>query len=1009
MKTYRTHLLICGGTGCQASGSEAVKEALEKEIIKRGLDSEVRVIETGCNGFCAMGPVMVVQPEGIFYQKLQKEDVPELVEEHLLKGRPVKRLFYVEPASAETINKLEDIPFFSKQKLIVLKNKSLVDPEIIDEYISQDGYLGVAKALTEMTPEEIINEMKISGLRGRGGAGFPTGLKWEFGNKSPGDIKYVLCNADEGDPGAFMDRSVLEADPHAVLEGMIIGAKAIGAHQGYIYCRAEYPLAIRRLDIAISQAREYNLLGKDILGSGFDFDLEVYQGAGAFVCGEETALMHSIEGKRGMPRPRPPFPAQQGLWKKPSVLNNVETLANVAQIILKGGEWYAGIGTEGSKGTKVFALTGTVNNIGLVEVPMGTSLKSIIYEIGGGIPGNKKFKAVQLGGPSGGCVPGHLLDTLTDYEAIAKVGAIMGSGGMIVMDEDTCMVDMARFFIEFCKEESCGKCTPCREGTSRMLEILEKITQGKGEPRDLVDLRELSEFIKDTALCGLGQTAPNPVLSTLQYFLHEYEDHILEKKCEAGVCADLFKAKCVNACPIGQDVPGYLSLVGEGRYEEAFSLIYQTNPMPGICGRVCTHPCMDVCLRGQTDEALSIPKIKRFASDMAIKRGFTIHVDKAQPKNQKVAIVGGGPGGLAAAYHLALMGYEPTLFEELPELGGMLRYGIPSYRLPRDILDQEIEFILKVGVKTKTNCRVGHDVTLDDLQKDYDALFIAVGAHRNLSIGIPGEDLPNVIGGARFLRDMESGTAPKVGKRVAVIGGGNVAIDVARTCRRMGAAVTVLYRRERKDMPAYEEEIEDALVEGIDLKLLLAPKSICQANNRLLFELDECELKEFDRSGRRRPVPIEGRTVSEEYDTIFSAIGQAPELSFAPSLRIERGTISADRLSLATNLPGVFAGGDAVTGPARIVDALAHGKRTAKEIDKYLSDKRGEKAYEERLEKISITMKIPEETIKQPMAEMPKLSPEERIKNFMEVELGFDEETAKNECSRCLRCDVMEE
>ncbi|MBW2207837.1 MAG: NADH-quinone oxidoreductase subunit NuoF, partial [Deltaproteobacteria bacterium] len=707
MKTYRTHLLICGGTGCKASGSEAVKEALEKEIIKRGLDSEVRVIETGCNGFCAMGPVMVVQPEGIFYQKLQKEDVPELVEEHLLKGRPVKRLFYVEPASAETINKLEDIPFFSKQKLIVLKNKSLVDPEIIDEYISQDGYLGVAKALTEMTPEEIINEMKISGLRGRGGAGFPTGLKWEFGNKSPGDFKYVLCNADEGDPGAFMDRSVLEADPHAVLEGMIIGAKAIGAHQGYIYCRAEYPLAIRRLDVAITQAREYNLLGKDVLGSGFDFDLEVYQGAGAFVCGEETALMHSIEGKRGMPRPRPPFPAQQSQWKKPSVLNNVETLANVAQIILKGGEWYAGIGTEGSKGTKVFALTGAVNNIGLVEVPMGTSLKSIIYEIGGGIPGNKKFKAVQLGGPSGGCVPGHLLDTLTDYEAIAKVGAIMGSGGMIVMDEDTCMVDMARFFIEFCKEESCGKCTPCREGTSRMLEILEKITQGRGEPRDLVDLKELSEFIKDTALCGLGQTAPNPVLSTLQYFLHEYEDHILEKKCEAGVCADLFKAKCVNACPIGQDVPGYLSLVGEGRYEEAFSLIYQTNPMPGICGRVCTHPCMDVCLRGQTDEALSIPKIKRFASDMAIKRGFTIHVDKAQPKNQKVAIVGGGPGGLAAAYHLALMGYEPTLFEELPELGGMLRYGIPSYRLPRNILDQEIDCIVKVCVKTITNCRVG--------------------------------------------------------------------------------------------------------------------------------------------------------------------------------------------------------------------------------------------------------------------------------------------------------------
>jgi NADH-quinone oxidoreductase subunit F len=1006
MKTYRTHLLICGGTGCHATGSKAVKEALEKEIADKGLDQEVRVIETGCNGFCAQGPVMVVQPEGIFYEKLTPEDIPELVEEHLLKGRPVKRLFYVEPASFETIPGLNEIPFFSRQLLRVLKNRGVLDPEEIDEYIARDGYLGAAKALLEMTPAEIIEEMKKSGLRGRGGAGFPTGVKWEFANRSPGNVKFVLCNADEGDPGAFMDRSVLEADPHAVLEGMIIAAKAIGAHQGYIYCRAEYPLALHRLDIAIRQAREYGLLGEDILGSGLDFDLEIYQGAGAFVCGEETALMHSIEGKRGMPRPRPPFPAQQGLWKKPSVLNNVETLANVAQIIYKGGDWYASVGTEGSKGTKVFALSGAVNNIGLVEVPMGTSLKEIIYEIGGGIPDNKQFKAVQLGGPSGGCVPGHLLDTLTDYEAIAKVGAIMGSGGMIVMDETTCMVDMARFFIDFCQEESCGKCTPCREGTKRMLEVLERITQGRGELEDIDELMELSEFIKDSALCGLGQTAPNPVLSTLTYFRDEYEDHIIGKRCKAGVCSDLIEAKCINACPLGQNVPGYLSLVGEGRYEEAISLIYQTNPMPGVCGRVCAHPCMSVCLRQQTDEALSIPKIKRFAADMALKQGVTVSIEKSEPKNQKVAVIGGGPGGLSAAYHLALMGYEPTIFEELPNLGGMLRYGIPSYRLPRDILDREIDFILRVGAEAKTGVRVGRDITMADIQRKYDAVFIAVGAHKNLPIGIPGEDLEGVKGGTEFLRQVELGLSPEVGKKVAVIGGGNVAIDVARTCRRMGADVTILYRRERKDMPADEEEIEDALDEGIELRELVAPKGITRKNGRVSFEMDECELRDFDTSGRRRPVPIDGCVLTEDYDTVFSAIGQSPDLSFTAELDLKRKTIKADRFTLATNLPGVFAGGDAVLGPAYVVDALAHGKRAARTIDQYLSRKRGVKPYTERLEKINVTMMVPEEVIKQARAEMPKVAAEKRTKDFSEVELGFDEATAKRECSRCLRCDV---
>jgi NADH-quinone oxidoreductase subunit F/NAD(P)H dehydrogenase (quinone)/NADP-reducing hydrogenase subunit HndC len=561
MNKVRTQLMLCGGTGCQATESSVFQEALEKELEKQGLADEVKVIETGCNGFCAVGPVMLVQPEGIFYQKLKAKDVPHLVEEHFLKGRPVKKLQYVEPASKETIPNMNEIPFFAHQMFWVMRNKGVIDPEIIEEYIANDGYFGAAKALQEMTSEQIIEELKNSGLRGRGGAGFPTGLKWEFASKAKGDVKYVLCNADEGDPGAFMDRSVLEADPHAVLEGMIIAAKAIDARKGYIYARTEYPLAIRRLGIAIKQARDYGLLGEDILGTGFNFDIDIYQGAGAFVCGEETALMRSIEGKRGMPRPRPPFPAHKGLWESPTVLNNVETLANIPQIITNGSEWFASVGTETSKGTKVFALSGDVNNIGLVEVPMGTTLRTLIYEIGGGISGKRKFKGVQLGGPSGGCVPEQYLDTPVDYEEIAKVGAIMGSGGVIVMDDHTCMVDMARFFMDFVQDESCGKCTPCREGTRRILQLLEKFCDGRGEPGDLQIIEELSDTIKETALCGLGQTGPNPVLSTLRYFREEYEAHIFEKRCPAKRCVPLLRFEvepdictkcglCFRSCPV---------------------------------------------------------------------------------------------------------------------------------------------------------------------------------------------------------------------------------------------------------------------------------------------------------------------------------------------------------------------------------------------------------------------------------------------------------------------------
>ena len=560
MKTYRTHLMLCAGTGCVSNNSFKIKEALEKEIKKHSLQDEILVVMTGCNGFCAVGPIMVVKPDGIFYQNLTEEDIPYLVEEHFLKGRPVQKLMYFPPKEKEVIPKMMDIGFFAHQTLIALKNRGLIDPEKIDEYIARDGYRALAKTLTSMTPEQVIKEIKDSGLRGRGGAGFPTGLKWEFCRKSPGDEKYIICNADEGDPGAFMDRSIIESDPHLVLEGMIIGAYGIGANQGYVYIRNEYPLAMKRLEIAINQARQYGLLGENIFESGFNFDIRIQKGAGAFVCGEETSLIASIEGKPPEPRQRPPFPAQSGVWGKPTNINNVETWATVPTIIFKGAEWFSAIGTEKSKGTKVFSLVGKINNTGLVEVPMGITLREIIYDIGGGIPGGKKFKAVQTGGPSGGCIPADLIDLPVDYEQLTKVGSIMGSGGMIVMDEDTCVVDIARYFIKFTNDESCGKCSSCREGSEALLEILNRICNGEGEEGDIILLEELGEAIKDASLCGLGQTLPNPVLSTLQYFKNEYEDHIKEKKCPAGVCKALIqyfvdKEKCtgcllcVKSCP----------------------------------------------------------------------------------------------------------------------------------------------------------------------------------------------------------------------------------------------------------------------------------------------------------------------------------------------------------------------------------------------------------------------------------------------------------------------------
>ena len=546
---YRSHVLICGGTGCTSSNSEKIIEKMKEEIKARGLENEVNVVRTGCFGLCALGPIMIVYPEGAFYSMVKVEDVPEIVEEHLLKGRIVKRLLYQETVQKDdTIKSLNETAFYAKQRRIALRNCGVINPENIDEYIAQDGYAALGKVLTEMTPEQVIQVIKDSGLRGRGGAGFPTGVKWSLAAGNKADQKYVCCNADEGDPGAFMDRSVLEGDPHCVLEAMAIAGYAIGASEGYIYVRAEYPIAVKRLEIAINQAREYGLLGKNIFGSGFDFDIFIRLGAGAFVCGEETALMHSIEGGRGEPKPKPPFPAVRGLFDKPTNINNVETLANIPQIILKGSEWFVSIGTEKSKGTKVFALGGKINNTGLVEVPMGTPLRDIIYKIGGGIPGGKKFKAVQTGGPSGGCIPAEHLDIPIEYDTLIEIGSMMGSGGMIVMDEDNCMVDIARFFLDFTVDESCGKCTPCRIGTRRMLEILERIVEGKGEEGDIEKLEALAENIKATALCGLGQTAPNPVLSTLKYFRDEYEAHIKEKRCPAHHCQKLLNYEITDKC-----------------------------------------------------------------------------------------------------------------------------------------------------------------------------------------------------------------------------------------------------------------------------------------------------------------------------------------------------------------------------------------------------------------------------------------------------------------------------
>jgi len=1059
--------MLCAGTGCVSNKSFQVKEALEKELIKHGLEHEIAVVMTGCNGFCAVGPVMTVMPEGIFYQQLTAEDIPHLVEEHFLKGRPVERLMYSPPPEEEPIPRMMDIGFFARQTLIALRNRGLIDPEKIDEYIARDGYRALAKALTDMTPEEIIETVKASGLRGRGGAGFPTGLKWEFCRKAEGEAKYIICNGDEGDPGAFMDRSIVEADPHSVLEGMIIGARAIGATEGYVYIRNEYPLAVKRLEIAIEQAREYGLLGEDIFGTGFRFDIKIQRGAGAFVCGEETALIASIEGRPPEPTQRPPFPAQEGVRAKPTNINNVETWATVPPIILRGAEWFSSIGTEKSKGTKVFSLVGKINNTGLVEVPMGITLREILYDIGGGPTNGKKLKAIQTGGPSGGCIPASMIDLPVDYERLTEAGSIMGSGGMIVMDEDTCIVDIARYFIAFTNDESCGRCTSCRDGSEALLETLNKICNGEGEEGDLEFLEELGEAIKDASLCGLGQTLPNPVLSSLRHFREEYEAHVKYKRCPAAVCKGIISSACQHTCPLGQDVTCYVGLIVQGKFREAIAVVRKENPLPAICGRVCHHPCEQKCKLGLAgEEPLSVRALKRFLADYEMREGIEIEARPKKSNGSKVAVIGSGPAGLTCAYYLALEGYGVTIFEALPVAGGMLAVGIPEYRLPRDILNYEIESIKRLGVEIRTNTAVGKDVTLAELREEYKAVFIAIGAHRGLKMNIEGEDAQGVVDAVELLRDHNLGREVKIGQRVVVVGGGNAAIDAARTVKRLGFGsfskrtlgraeceeqregaspgkrgsgaqgpmacdavrrqqssftkrskkdVRIFYRRTRREMPAIKDEVEEAIREGIEIQFLVTPtRAIVRKGKLAAIECIRMKLGDVDKSGRRRPVPIEGSEFSVELDTLIPAIGQQPEigwLSNGSRIKLSRWqTIEVDQETLSSDAEGVFAGGDVVTGPWTVTDAMAHGKIAAEMIDKYIRGEPVKRQYRVTRPAMQVeAIELTDEEISQlQKPSMPALAVEEREGSFAEVESGFTEEMAIMEAKRCLRCDLEE-
>ncbi len=997
---------ICGGTGCTALGSAQVYAAFEQQIRKHKLSGRVGLKRTGCHGFCEKGPLAVILPKQFFYCGIEVEDVEEIIERTVLAGESIERLQYIDPKTGNRVAYEYEVPFYAGQQRNVFRYNGKIDPVLIEDYVGAGGYSALAKALQEHSAERIVEIVKESGLRGRGGGGFPTGLKWEFCRKSPGEEKFLICNADEGDPGAFMDRSVLEGTPHAVLEGMLIAGFAIGANRGIIYVRAEYPLAVKNTTAAIESARSAALLGEKILGTGFCFDIEIREGAGAFVCGEETALIASLEGKRGMPRSRPPFPAQEGYKGQPTVINNVETFANIPLIVRNGADWYSKIGTDKSKGTKIFALAGKVNNTGLVEVPMGTTLREIIFEIGGGIPGGRKFKAAQMGGPSGGCIPAAYLDTEIDYDSVQEIGAIMGSGGLIVMDENICMVDIARYFLEFVQAESCGKCTPCRVGTKKMLTILEAISRGEAKLEDLDQLKLLAEHIKKSSLCGLGQTAPNPVLSTLRHFRDEYEEHIVLKTCRAAVCEGLVRAPCQHACPAGVNVPEYSALVAEGKLSEAANIIRRRNPFVSVCGRVCDHPCEQRCRRSEIDQPLAIRALKRYIADYM--EDYDTPIARTAQGKAEVAIIGSGPAGLSCAYFLALMQRPSVVFEAQPIPGGMLTLGIPEFRLPKDVLKKEIDFILSHGVKLRTDSRID-DVT--ELLKDgFKAVFVATGGQRGKSIDIEGINLKGVIDALEFLRDRALGKGLDCrGKRIVVLGGGNAAVDVARSAVRLGAEeITILYRRTRHEMPAYEEEIEGALEEGVKLVTLGIPKRVIGKGALVsAIEFLRAELGRADADGRRRPVPVEGSETIIQCDIVIPAIGQ---IASTESLSVEGGpeltkwgTVKVDPVGLNTTVDSIFSGGDCVTGAASVIGAIAAGQKAAVSIDKLLGGS-GNLPHD-----VGFSFTKPdEETLAQSgrRAEEKIIPLEKRKRGFAEVVLGLDREQALTEAGRCLRCDL---